>query len=249
MLNALRSRENFLRENRLPESDDPDCQFDSDSDLVDFGLEFRVKKLVQDFHEREKANIRRCKSMNSKIKPRLVLLKLIITLYEIKVKAWFLFNNLISYLRCQSLKRRPKIESLPSEAFFEAGNHSQEEFVNSSGSSTSAELSHPLADNSLSSLTEFSASYIDNSNPESNVEIFSGTFFIILSVSKCSNFDIKVCFGDWGSQDRTQTFHLTIQLILFTDFRKPGLFDFALDRSRLDYVGVKGGEGYVKIFL
>ena len=71
MLNALRSRETFLRENRLP-----DCQFDSDSDLVDFGLEFRVKKLVQDFHEREKANIRRCKSMNSKIKPRSVFFKI-----------------------------------------------------------------------------------------------------------------------------------------------------------------------------
>ena len=69
MLNALRSRENFLRENRLPESDDPDCQFDSDSDLVDFGLEFRVKKLVQNIHRQERASIRRSKSKLKSSRP------------------------------------------------------------------------------------------------------------------------------------------------------------------------------------
>ena len=67
MLTALRSRDNFL----VPKSPQESLvHLDSDTDLVDFGFEIRVKKLVHDIHEREKANIRRCKSMNSKLRPR-----------------------------------------------------------------------------------------------------------------------------------------------------------------------------------
>ena len=65
MLQALRYRENFLVDPPVTTA-----EYDSDTDLVDFGFEFRVKKLVHEIHEREKANIRRCKSMNSKMRPR-----------------------------------------------------------------------------------------------------------------------------------------------------------------------------------
>ena len=69
MLKALRNRENFSNQ-ILSDSLEKNLDSDSDSDLADFGHEFRVKKIVHDIHAREKENLRRCKSMNSKIRPR-----------------------------------------------------------------------------------------------------------------------------------------------------------------------------------